>query len=321
MRNFITFILLLLFTSVSAQQKEVTLVNKKFTASSIKNLEVQTSGGSIRVNGDAGSEASVEIILNPNGNSRKSGKDLKTIFEEEYDLDLDVRSGKLIAKATRKSSKGNNPLSVSFRISVPAKTATQLKTSGGSIALSNLEGDQDFATSGGSLSIENLKGNITGKTSGGSIKATDCLGKLTLATSGGSLQLQRLSGNITATTSGGSITANQIVGTLDARTSGGSIRLDDSEGAISASTSGGSITASLNKVTNPLQLKTSAGSIRLTLPKGGYNLDLRGTRVNADRIDNFSGSVKKEAINGSINGGGYAIAASTSGGTVSLSWQ
>lgn len=303
MRNIITLALLLLVTSAFAQQKEVLLINKKFSASSFDQLDVATTGGSIRVTGDAGKEASVEVILRPNGNARNAGTDLKKLFEEQYDLELGVQNNKLIAKAKRKSTRGNNPLSVSFVVSVPRKTNTELKTSGGSIALSNLEGNQQFTTSGGSLSIEKVTGNITGTTSGGSIAASDSRGKLAL------------------TTSGGSISASNITGDLKAHTSGGSIKLDNTEGTVDASTSGGSITASLNKVTNAVQLRTSGGSVRITLPKGGYNLDLKGTRVNVDKLDNFSGSTKRDALVGTVNGGGHAIAASTSGGTVNLSWQ
>lgn len=284
MRYMTTLTFFLLFSYALAQQNDVTYINKSFSAAAIKSIEVQTSGGSIHVEGNNGLEALVEVVLNPNGNQNRSTKDLKTIFEGEYELELEIKNSNLVAKATRKNNRGNNPLSVSFRISVPTKMDTDLKTSGGSIAISNLDGNLSFATSGGSLSIKNVKGNIDGKTSGGSISASNASGTVNLGTSGGSIQLSGL------------------------------------EGEVNARTSGGSISASFDKVTGPIDLSTSGGSVKIVVPKGGYELNLKGTSVNKPSGD-FVGADKRNSVTGKVNGGGKAINASTSGGSVSLTWN
>lgn len=317
----LTTLLLASIFGLQAQQKKLSYTTKTFKASAIKSLDASTSGGSIRVEGTSG-EASVEIVLSPNGKLKYSRiEELKSIFEKEYDLDLGLKGGTLVAKVKRKSGlSGNNSLSVAYIIQVPTKISSQAKTSGGSISISNLTGDQTFATSGGSLTANNLNGNINGRTSGGSITAKSLKGNIQISTSGGSITMEQLNGTIVAKTSGGSITAKQVVGKLNASTSGGSIRLEDAEGDIQAATSGGSVNASITKVTNPLSLSTSGGSINLTIPKGGYNLDLSGTRVNVNKLDNFSGSTKKDRVTGNVNGGGHAITAKTSAGTVNLNW-
>ncbi|MCL7988108.1 DUF4097 domain-containing protein [Sphingobacterium sp. lm-10] len=306
---------------LQAQQKNLSYTQKKFSASSIKSLDASTVGGSIRVEGTSG-EASVDVILNPNGNKLLSGNgDLKSLFEKEYDLELGMKGGTLVAKVKRKSGRsGNNPLSVSYIIHVPTKVTSQVKTAGGSISMSNLTGDQNFATSGGSLTLTSLNGNINGRTSGGSITAKSSKGTIQISTSGGSITMEQLNGTIVAKTSGGSITGKQVVGKLDASTSGGSIKLENSEGDIQAATSGGSVTASLTKITNPVRLSTSAGSINLSLPKGGYDLDLSGNKVNIDNLQNFSGSTKRDKVKGSVNGGGHSVTATTSAGSVNLNW-
>lgn len=51
MRYIATFTLFMLLSFAFAQQKDVSYLSKSFSASAIKNLEVQTSGGSIRVEG------------------------------------------------------------------------------------------------------------------------------------------------------------------------------------------------------------------------------------------------------------------------------
>ncbi len=316
----ISFIASVLFAE--AQQKDVSYTLKKFSASSIKSLDATTIGGWVRVDGGSQKEASVEVILNPNGNSwRSKDGDLKTTFEREFDLELGVSSGKLVAKVKRKNGKnGNSPLSISYIITVPTTIHSQVKTAGGSIKMNNLKGNQAFSTAGGSLTASNLSGTIDGKTSGGSITATDCDGDIQISTSGGSIRMENLKGIIIAKTAGGSITGKSVDGKLDASTSGGSIRLEEASGDIKAATSGGSVTASVTAVTSPLHFTTSAGSINLTLPKGSYDLDLSGSRVNVDHLQNFSGSTQKGNIKGSLNGGGYAVKATTSAGSVNLSW-
>lgn len=322
MKNYLFTTTLLLWCSFLWAQK-ITYVSKHFPASTVNRVDVQTIGGQIQVEGSNAGKASVEVILSPNGKQlTKSEKDLKRLFDKEYDLEVDVKNGVLMAKAKRKTSQrsGNHPVSVSFKITVPHHITSQLQTSGGGITLSNLTGNQNFRTSGGSLKLAHLSGQVDGKTSGGSIHATDCEGDITLNTSGGSINLQKIQGQLTVKTSGGSITGSDISGTLSARTSGGSIKLTNCEGGVQASTSGGSITASLKKVSAPLALKTSAGSIHITVPKDGYDVDLRGSRVNRPSSD-FLGTATRKAVKAKLNGGGKAIQASTSAGSVNLSWR
>lgn len=317
----LTTLFLACIFGLQAQQKKISYTTKTFKASTVKSLNANTIGGSINVEGTSG-DASVEIVLAPNGKLKYSrSEELKDIFEKEYDLNLTVKDGTLLVKVKRKSGfSANHPLSVSYVIHVPTKISSQVRTSGGSISISNLIGNQTFATSGGSLTVNNLDGNIDGKTSGGSITAKSSKGNIQISTSGGSITMEQLNGTIVAKTSGGSITAKRVVGKLNAATSGGSINLDGIEGDVQAATSGGSVNATIAKITNPLNLSTSGGSINLKIPKGGYNLDLSGTKVNVDNLDNFSGSTKRDRVTGNVGGGGHAITTKTSAGTVNLSW-
>ena len=313
---------ILLLTSCWAQQDKVLFKTENFPSNSIKQVEVNTPGGQITVTGGAGSEATVEVFLNPNGNRRETrSTDLASIFAEEYDLTLSVQNGTLTAKAERKGRQhGNNPLSVSFNIVVPSKVDTRLQTAGGSIHLKQLDGSQSFKTAGGSLHLDGLSGIINGETAGGSITASDSKGSIDIVSAGGSIKLDNLSGTLNVRTAGGSIKGEKLSGTLTASTGGGSVELNDLSCALDANTGGGSISASLKTVSEHVNIKTGAGSINLQVPADqGYDVDLRGTRVNANNLRNFSGSQKKEAVKGQVNGGGVALTASTGSGSVNVS--
>jgi hypothetical protein len=144
--------------------------------------------------------------------------------------------------------------------------------------------------------------NIDVNTRGGSIEIEDLKGKVDAHTSGGSISLEDVQGNIDINTSGGSINLENIIGPVDAHTSGGSIKLKMLENPTQDSklkTSGGSITAYLSKDTAVnLVAKTSGGRV-----SSEFDID---------------GKVKKQSIDGLINGGGSKLVLKTSGGNVRI---
>jgi DUF4097 and DUF4098 domain-containing protein YvlB len=242
---------------------------------------------------------------------------------------VNVGGGELHALAKRKHDGDwdwHRQLNIAFKVYVPQNTATNLETSGGSIHLDNLTGDEKFETSGGSLHVDRLAGHIYGRTSGGSISlsnskdnidmetsggsvhANDCSGTIKLETSGGSLNLDNLDGKINAETSGGSIHGHNIKGELRTGTSGGSIDLVGLSGSLDTYTSGGSIHVQMNQVSKFVKIDASGGHVDLQLPsKQGYDLNLRADKVTADVGGNFSGTKEKDRVEGKLNGGGANI--------------
>jgi len=304
----------------SGSSDAMLLKRSTYPVSSVQDLKVTTSGGSIAVTGDAMQDAVIEMYVKPNNNRNLSKEEIQEILDRDYDIRIEQRGGTLEAYARQRSNLNwRNSVSISFKVRTGNKVTTDLSTSGGSIKLADLSGRQNFKTSGGSLEIENLDGNITGKTSGGGIQAYNSMGTIRLSTSGGSIRMEDLNGNIDVSTSGGSIKGNSVRGSLLAKTSGGSIDLEDLICSVNASTSGGSLTAVLNELPGDVRLSTSAGNVNLTLPQNvGANLDLKGFNVNVNELSNFRGSNNKGRLNGSINGGGANVQASTSAGNVNL---
>ena len=323
---FLTLFALVSFT-LYAQNKDnqEPYLTQSLAKESIKNAEVQTSGGSISVTGVNPSEARIEVYVSANNNpltNRLSKEEIKKRLEEDYELTIAISNNKVSAKAKPKQKNMNwkKGLNISFRLFVPQATSTELATSGGSIHLENLSGEQDFSTSGGSLQVEKVKGKIKGRTSGGSIHAADCDGTIDLATSGGSLDLTDLEGTIKAQTSGGSIKGRNIAGEFESHTSGGSIKLTDLSCSLETSTSGGNIDVSIKELGKYVKIHNSGGNIDLEIPKNkGINLDLEGQRVNTVSLSNFSGSMNKDAIKGTLNGGGIPVTVRTGGGHIDLS--
>ena len=340
-KNLLPLLLAIFITSAAfAQSKETPYVTKTFTSSSLKALTVETSGGSIAVTGGQSGGFKIEMYVVPNNwNGKKSELSNEETEDrlEDYDILIGTEGNQVIATAKRKAGTKwdyKKGISISFKVFAPRAISTNIKTSGGSIKMASLTGEQNFTTSGGSLKAEDLEGTINGRTSGGSIevsncrknielvtsggsiRATDLKGTIELKTSGGSIQLNNLDGDIAAHTSGGSVNGGDIKGSLNTGTSGGSVRLANVSGSLKASTSAGSVEVSMVQLGQYLDLKSSAGSIRVTMPlEKGLDLNLKGNKVTIP-LKNFDGSIDKDRVSGKLNGGGIPVTLSASSGSV-----
>jgi len=328
--------------ALKAQTDKQPYLTKSLSGQNISGAKLTASGGSINVTGVNGPEARLEVFVTPNNNENLSKEEIQKRLDEYYTMDISVSNNQLIATVKQKHAIENNwkkAVNVSFKAYLPESVTTDLETSGGSIALSNLNGTHNFRTSGGSISVDHVKGKMKGRgsggsihivnssndidlvTSGGSIHAKDCIGDIRLRTSGGSLELDGLDGKIDAETSGGSIHADDIKGELITSTSGGSIKLSDLSCSVEAETSGGGIDAEIIATTKSVKLRNSGGNIDLQLPANkGYDLDLSADKINVD-LKNFSGSADDNSIEGKINGGGTLVDVRASSGRISVSFK
>ena len=139
-----------------------------------------------------------------------------------------------------------------------------------------------------------------------------------LRTGGGSINLSKLRGQVEAYTSGGSIRLGHIEGDVNVKTSGGSIKVEEVAGNINAHTSGGSIKATITKQpTKDCKLTTSGGSVTAYLsPSIAVDLVASTSGGTVGSEFDVNGSLKKQSLKGTINGGGPQLVLKTSGGSV-----
>ncbi|GAB3990849.1 hypothetical protein GCM10028807_18960 [Spirosoma daeguense] len=311
----------------------------KTFSGNINAVRAETSGGSLTIEGGTDMNAKVEMYVRANNwNDRLDKEEIEERLRD-YDISITQEGGTIVAIAKRKGNDNwKKSLSIGFKFYTPRNVTTDLRTSGGSIHLSTLTGNQKFRTSGGSLHMSDIKGDVNGQTSGGSIHLDRCVagasghldlqtsggsieaksssGSMRFHTSGGSIRLTELKGNVDAQTSGGSVHGEDIAGDIKAGTSGGSVRLANVAGSIDASTSAGGVDVTLTKLGQYVRLSTSAGSIRVRMPLDqGLTLNLSGNSIKIP-LNNFSGDTDKNRIKGTLNGGGIPVTLSASSGSV-----
>ncbi len=296
----------MLFVQVQASALNDPYLSKSFDLSGPGKIETKTSGASVAITGTEGNHVVVEMFVKRNGKAvDPNDADVQKRLDD-YKIDIQKNGNTVsVIVETKKSpdwSKGNN-INLSFEIQVPYEMSTDLNTSGGSIAISGIEGDQSIKSSGGSVKISYSSGSIFTKSSGGSLSVSEFSGLLDLNTSGGSVKVNGMEGEVTINSSGGSVS------------------LEDVSGKIYANTSGGGIKADINNIEDALTLKSSGGSISATIPKDlPMDLDLKGGNVNT-KLTNFDGEMKRDKIVGKSNGGGVLISMASSGGSIKLDYK
>jgi hypothetical protein len=338
-----TLIVLLSFLALSGlaqhHDDETPFTTKSLAGQSIQQIEATTAGGNIMIRSADAGKARIDVYVESWKDRHLSKEDLQKKLDEDYTLSISVADNKLTASALHKPDYSNdhNNLSVSFEIFVPGTVSTQLKTSGGNIALSGLTGTQHFSTSGGNVDVKEMNGKMTGhtsggniylghskddmdlRTSGGNIEAEQCSGTIKLITSGGNLTLNDLSGTVTAETSGGNLHADKIEGDFTGSTSGGNLHLYGLSCNLEATGSGGNVEVEMKELRKFVNIDGSNGSIDLKIPSGkGADLKLSGEDIRTANLSNFSGSKGDHSIIGKINGGGTQIDVSAPGGQINL---
>lgn len=339
MKKLLLLFMAVLLISAAMAQDQTPFKTEIFSEKKINRLEVSSSGGFVKVTGGA-EIPRVNVYITGSNSKRQLSPEALAERLKAYVLEVNLVDGTLVCIAKvkdKKTIKNSERLSINFEIETPKNLDTDIKTSGGSLTLSTLNGNINFLTSGGSMALNNLSGKIKGVTSGGSIKlehasgeidlttsggsirAENSNGNIKLITSGGSLTLSDLTGTIHGATSGGSITANRVDGNLNINTAAGSISVSDFKGNLNGKTSAGSIKGSILHIENSIELITSAGSIKVDLPfDEGMDLDLSGSRINSDKLPNTANNRKKETLKTQVNGGGKSVTLKTSSGSVSV---
>ena len=135
-----------------------------------------------------------------------SDEEIKEYLEENQTIEVKVDGEKLLVVAKPKTNlKGSDRFSVSFKITVPIQMNSNLRTTNGSVKISNLSGSQSFSTVNGSLKVDNVSGKISGSTVNGSITVTNSNDDINLSTVNGSITAKDCDGKINLSTVNGRI--------------------------------------------------------------------------------------------------------------------
>jgi hypothetical protein len=315
MRRLATTLLVLLIASSAIAAEDT--IRRGFNVSDGGTLRLDANIGTVTIV-TGGSGVAVEVIRTTRGFGRDQILENHQVEFEQNGNDVTITSS-----LTGWRNRMTSDYRVKWNIRVPARYNVSVRTSGGSVSVSDIRGAVDVRTSGGSIKTGAVDGTANLRTSGGSISIQSASREIVAHTSGGGIRVERASSSVDAKTSGGSIHLGPVGGTVVARTSGGGITLEEVQGSIDAVTSGGSIHARLAaQPTASSRLSTSGGRVNVELgPNVAVDLEARasGGGVQSDIPVTVHGTIRRNEIIGQINGGGPKLVLRTSGGGIRLS--
>ena len=304
----------------SARGNEEAAIQKRFDVADGGQLRVQVPGANVQV--ETGESGSVEVVVFISGRDKERAREqFERLRYEVYQSGNEIVVRTRPEKGFRWNISGRSGLRVRVLARIPTVFDADITTSGGNIALQDLDGRVALKTSGGNVDVSRVTGpEVRVTTSGGNISVGHLeSNSVQLATSGGDIKGDVLdSPSVDLRTSGGDIRFTTVNGSTKARTSGGRIQVEGVRGDLDAATSGGRIEVVMIEEA-PMTLRTSGGNIVIHAPRGlQADVSLRGGSVKVDEPFHVAGRVRPQSVDGSINGGGVRIDASTSGGSVSL---
>ncbi len=281
---------LLAVLPLSAHAKIERQVQKTFTVQPGATLKVETQGGDIRVKAGTDGQVHVTALQKFRTNSEAEAdeilKKLELTIEQQGS---DVTASAKYAKKTAGFNFGSwPPVQVDFEITVPARFNTELKTSGGDVAVGNLTGTVAVRTSGGDITLGRIEGEVRANTSGGDVHLAQATGATELHTSGGNITVGAVVNTLNASTSGGDVSA-KFIGAL--------------KGDCVLSTSGGDVEATVD----------AAAGFQLNASTSGGGVDAEGLTITIER-----GGFGKSRLAGKVNGGGPLLKLRTSGGDIDI---
>lgn len=295
-----------------------------FDLAAVRSVPAPTTAPSGCSNVAAGSSVDVKVIREV----RERYEDDAQQILSEHQVNVS-QSGNDIIVTTEVSDRArdrwndeyrNTRLRVRFEISVPRDYNVDLETAGGNIKVDDLNGDLRSETAGGNLDFGNISGTIWAHTAGGNITLEGSSGSADVSTSGGNITIGDVDGDVDAETSGGSIRIERAGGEVHASTAGGNIEVREVGGTIKATTSGGNVSATITRQpAGDCRLSTSAGTVTVTLAEGiAVDVDARTSIGGVSSDFSIDGTVGRNSIRGSINGGGPELHLRTSAGSIRI---
>jgi DUF4097 and DUF4098 domain-containing protein YvlB len=314
-------------------------IDKTFQVNPGGRFTIDADRGSIKIASDATNQVQVRVIRKVQGGTASQADEVFARHEVTMTQNGNAVTvvGKMASERLFTRIFRGSDLEVHYEVSIPQKCEVDLKTSGGNIEMTDLDGSAVTRTSSGSIKLGKIAGQIEAADSGGDISIGESGGNVVARTSSGSIRIGTVNGkSVTAKNSGGSIEIGNVEGDVIAETSSGSIRINRVKGGLKAKDSGGDIV--IGDIGGTAAMQTSSGSIKLKSVNGKSDAKNSGGSITIGQaggesvIRTSSGSIQIGIAKGKLqadNSGGKievaeardVVLARTSSGHIAVSFS
>jgi DUF4097 and DUF4098 domain-containing protein YvlB len=283
-------------------------------------LDVRTGAGNITVRSGSGNTVSIHAKIQARDNwlwnSGLSADEKVKKLQANPPIEQtgnNIRVGYINDESLR------NNVGISYEIVTPRDTRLHSSTGAGGQQISDLAGLVRASTGSGSVKLNNIGGEVHANTGSGSISVEDVKARTYAQTGSGTIEALRIAGGFYGRTGAGDIRFEQTApGEVDVQSGSGTIRLKNVRGRLQAGTGSGGITAQ-GEMAGDWRLHTGSGSVQIELPKGAkFDIDARSNSgsVTVDHPVTVQGTLRRNHVEGAVNGGGTKLDISTASGSI-----
>jgi len=293
--------------------------DRTLTVTGAVDLDVQTGSGEITVR--TGDSSKVEIHGHIHANHGWFGADAtQRIHEIEANPPIE-QSGNTIRVGHIENHDGNNNISISYEIVVPAQTKLHSESGSGDQVVGGIAGPADASSGSGSVRLSNIGGETHARTGSGDIELSGIHGAAKAIAGSGSIRAIGIAGALTASSGSGSVKFEQTAaGDVEIGTGSGDVEIKGAKGALKVQTGSGSISAQ-GDPTGDWRLHTGSGDVTVELPRqAAFNLVARTSSgsIDTNREIAVQGKLSPRELQGKVGGGGPTVELSTSSGSIQI---
>ena len=208
----------------------------------------------------------------------------------------------------------NQSSSHDFNIKLPREINARIKSSGGSIDISNISGEFRGSTGGGEIKIHKVNGRLDLSTGGGEVYVDDSNLDGYVSTGGGVVRIFRVNGHLKGSSGSGPVIYT------DASGSGKGYGYGIGDGAATMATINGDTTGYAIATGGPIRMSAAGGSLKLPFAPNGAHVTTGGGKVT---IGPSGGAVFAETGGGDIEIGPArgSVEAHTGAGNVAIDFR
>ncbi len=296
--------------------------DRTLTVTGAVDLAVNTGAGHINVRAVEGNHVKIHGIVEARSDWRG-----KTRLDPEEKVRRIVanppitQTGNSISIGRIEDEDLRENVSISYEIEVPADTSFKGETGSGHQTIEGLKGPVRTSTGSGHLQISHIGSGVDAETGSGHIELVDVKGDVRAETGSGHITATGIAGNFRGNTGSGSVEAQLAVpAEAEIETGSGSVEVSGVRGGLRISTGSGSIEVE-GQATKDWKLDTGSGGISVRLPaEAAFELDAHSDsgRVQTNHPVTVMGTVKPNALRGTVRGGGPRLSLETGSGTITI---
>jgi hypothetical protein len=316
----ISAVALLLVVSSSAWAAVEGSFDRTLNVSGHVELDIQSGSGNISVHqGNSNSvviHAHIKASESWFGGGGLSADEKVKRIEQNPPIDQNgnnIRVGHIQDEALR------NNISISYDVSVPKDTSLQSHTGSGDERINDINGPVRANSGSGNITISAINGEVRANAGSGDLTITNVQGRAYTETGSGNIRATGVAGGFDARAGSGDITFEQAAsGSVRAETGSGNIRLRNVAGGVEAGAGSGDVEVQ-GKIESDWRIHTGSGEVEVKLPSDArFNINARSSSgsVEVNHPVTMQGSLKRNHIEGTVNGGGTLLDVSTGSGTI-----